>query len=79
MRCWWLPTTPYANAGISPSLCQFSSRLLCYCRVTVIKVQSQHLAPHGLVTRILPATAAAEQAVAMLSVTMSARDTVDTK
>jgi hypothetical protein len=42
-----------------PSLCQCCSRLLCHCRVAVVKVQPQYLAPHGLVTRDLHTATAA--------------------
>ena len=35
----------------SLSLCQCCCRLLCHPRVAVIEVQTQHLPPHGLVTR----------------------------
>jgi hypothetical protein len=40
-----------------PSICQRCSRLLCQLRVPVVQVEPQHSAPHGLLSRTLPATA----------------------
>lgn len=59
---WWPPSLLHKGCCTSlPSLCQCCSRLLGHFRVTVVEVEPQHLAPHGLLTRILPAKEVAIQ------------------